>query len=33
MSGVLPGVVGLGIVGIDADNVELLEIAELDSIE
>jgi hypothetical protein len=33
MSGVLPGVVGLGLVGIDADNVELLEIAELDSIE
>src|SRR5581483_10419067 len=33
VGGVLPGVVGLGIVGIDADDVELLEVAELDLVE
>src|SRR3989337_3391297 len=33
VSGVLPGVIGPRIVGIDADNVERLEVAELDLVE
>src|SRR3989304_7530911 len=33
VSGVLPGVIGPRIVGIDADNVERLEVAELDLAE
>src|SRR3990172_10811588 len=33
VSGVLPGVIGPRIVGIDADNVERLEVTELDFVE
>jgi hypothetical protein len=30
VGGVLPGVIGLRVIGIDADDIELLEIAEFD---